>query len=137
MATRFYRWLVRVHPRQFRERFGAEMLCVYDEAGLGERPMLFVDSAISLVRQWVVRSRYWIAGAAVAGAVLQFVIAGTAWLGASRRALTAWISTGENQPEQGAVLLLGAGLVCAVLLLATTLASLVHGTARRKSSGER
>jgi hypothetical protein len=136
MATRIYRWLVRLHPPEFRERFGAEMLCVYDEAGRGERPHLLSDGVASLARQWVARSRYWIAGVAVLGAVLQLSAAGTAWLGAARRALIGWLPEAPVNPDpsaQTAVLLLGAGFVCAVLLLMTALASLVRGAARRKS----
>src|SRR4051794_32663003 len=54
MATRLYRWLVRLHPSAFRERFGAEMLCLYDEADPGEWPRLVADRVVSLARQWVV-----------------------------------------------------------------------------------
>jgi hypothetical protein len=136
MATRLYRWLVRLHPPAFRERYGPEMLCVYDEAECGERPRLLADGIVSLVRQWVVRSRYWIVGVAVLGALLQFAVAGTAWLGAARPALTRWLpdpSLSQDPSAQGGVLLLGAGLVCAVLLLMTGLAALVRGAARRKS----
>jgi hypothetical protein len=136
MATRLYRWLVRLHPPAFRERFGAEMLCVYDKADCSERSRLVADGLVSLVRQWVARSRYWIVGAAVLGAFLQLAVAGTAWLGAARRALTRWLSDpspSQDPSAQGGVLLLGAGLVCAVLLLMTALASLVHGAAKRKS----
>jgi hypothetical protein len=136
MAARLYRWLVRLHPPAFRERYGAEMLCVYDEADCGERPRLLADGVISLVRQWVVRSRYWIAGVAVLGALLQLAVAGMAWLGAARPALTRWLpdsSLSQDPSAQGGVLLLGAGLVCAVLLFMTALASHVGGAARRKS----
>jgi hypothetical protein len=132
---RFYRWLVRLHPRAFRERFGAEMLCVYDEANYRERPRLLADGVVSLARQWVARSGYWIVGAAVLGALLQLAVAGTAWLGAARRALSRWLpdaSPGNDPSKENAVLLLGAGLVCAVLLLMTAVASLVRGAARRK-----
>jgi hypothetical protein len=136
MAARLYRWLVRMHPSTFRERFGAEMLCLYDEAERGERPRLVADGVVSLARQWVVRSRYWIIGVAVLGAFLQLAVAGRAWLGVTRRALMRSLPNlpvGQDSSAQGAVLLLGAGLVCAVLLLMTALASLVSGAARRKS----
>ena len=112
------------------------MLCVYDEAGSGERLHLLRDGVVSLARQWVVRSRYWIAGVAVLGAMMQLALAGTAWLGGARRALIGWLpdAPADRDPSaQAGVLLLGAGLVCAVLLLMTALASLVRGAARRKS----
>jgi hypothetical protein len=130
MAARLYRWLVCLHPPAFRERFGEEMLCVYDDAEPGERPRLLTDGVLSLARQWVARSRYWIAGVAALGALLQLAIAGAAWRGAARRALTGSL---PETSAQGAVLLLGAGLVCAVLLFLTALASLLRGAARRKS----
>src|SRR5688500_10558497 len=125
MATRLYRWLVRLHPPSFRERFGAEMLCVYDEADCGERQHLLSDGVVSLARRWVVRARYWVVGVAVLGALLQLVLAGT--LAAGQRALIGWlpeVSVSSDPSAQAGVLLLGAGLVCAVLLLMITLASL-------------
>jgi len=131
MAARLYRRLVRLHPRAFRERFGPEMLCVYDEADPGERPRLLLDGVLSLLRQWVARSRYWIAGAAALGALLQVAMAGVAWRAAARSLPRPPLS--QDPSPQGAVLLLGAGLVCAVLLFLTALASLVRGAARRKS----
>jgi hypothetical protein len=136
MATRLYRWLVRLHPPAFRERFAAEMLCVYDDADWGERPRLLADGVVSVARQWVLRSRYWIAGAAALGALLQLVVAGTASFGATSRALTglpAFPSFSEDPSAQGTILLLGAGLVCAFLVLMIALASLVRGAARGKS----
>jgi hypothetical protein len=136
MATRLYRWLVRLHPSTFRERFGAEMLCLYDEADCGERPRLVVDGVVSLARQWVVRSRYWIVGVAVIGAFLQLAVVGRAWLGVTRRAVMRSLPDlpmSQDPSAQNAILLLGAGLVCAVLLLMTALASVVRGAARRKS----
>ncbi|HLK64126.1 MAG TPA: hypothetical protein VKU19_11840 [Bryobacteraceae bacterium] len=135
MAARFYRWLVRLHPPAFRDRFGAEMLCVYTEADCGERPRLLADAALSLARQWLVRSRYWIVGGAVLAALLQITVTGTVWLGAARRALTRWLpdpALSKDSSAQSGVLLLGAGLVCAVLLLITALSSLVVRAPRRK-----
>jgi hypothetical protein len=136
MGARLYRGLVGLHPRAFRERFGAEMLCVYDEADRGERRHLLTDGIVSLARQWVARSGYWVAGVAVLGALLQFVLTGSAWVGGAKRALTGWLpdaSASADSSGQAGVLLLGAGLVCAVLLLMTALASLVRNGARRRS----
>jgi hypothetical protein len=135
-TARFYRWLVRLHPRPFRDRFGPEMLCVYDEAERSLRPRLLADAVISLLRQWVARSRYWIAGAAILGAGLQFAVAGTAWLSVGRRALTGSLpapALSRDPSAPAGLLLLGAGLVCAILLLMIALASLLRGAARRKT----
>jgi hypothetical protein len=132
---RFYQWLVRLHPAAFRERFGAEMLWVYGEAGGGERPRLLADGVLSLARQWIWRSRYWIGGAAACGALLQLAAAGTVWLGAARRVLAGWA---DNLPSSGGpsaqagLLLLGAGLICAALLFVTGLAAFGRSVTRRK-----
>jgi hypothetical protein len=54
-----YRCLVRLHPRAFRERFGDEMLCVFDETAPAGAAALFVDACVSLARQWLLRSGLW------------------------------------------------------------------------------
>ncbi len=49
-------FLLRLHPRRFRDRFGAEMLSIYDElAGRRCAGMLLADAVGSLFRQWVLR----------------------------------------------------------------------------------
>jgi hypothetical protein len=55
-----YRWLVRLHPPAFRLRFEEELLWIFDEssAASGATPLVY-DAAISLLRQWVVRSGMW------------------------------------------------------------------------------
>jgi hypothetical protein len=56
MDRLLYVWLVGLHPRQFRERFGQEMIGIYDEhTGSGRRAALFIDLLISLFRQWMLR----------------------------------------------------------------------------------
>lgn len=51
---RLYAWLLRLHPPAFRDRFRDELLAVYDQAVLSQRPHSLVWSAIvSLVRQWI------------------------------------------------------------------------------------
>lgn len=56
MGRLFYVLLVRFHPRHFRERFGEEMIGIYDEdAGSRRRTTLFIDVLISLLRQCVLR----------------------------------------------------------------------------------
>jgi hypothetical protein len=59
MSRFIYRLLICLHPRAFRERFGEEMLYVFDEAGRpGSRAYLH-DGCSSLARQWVLRSGLW------------------------------------------------------------------------------
>jgi hypothetical protein len=66
MLRFFYRWLLRFHPARFRERFGEEMLSIFDH--IEARPAaakLVAEAFISLVRQWTMRSEYWKEKAAV------------------------------------------------------------------------
>jgi hypothetical protein len=47
-----YFWLINLHPRHFRERFGREMTEIFDEAGSnGRRTSLVADALVSLIRQ--------------------------------------------------------------------------------------
>ena len=59
MLRFFYIWLLGLHPRHFKQRFGDEMLSIFDEAaghrGTGQ---LFADAFLSLLRQWALRSEY-------------------------------------------------------------------------------
>jgi Ca2+-binding EF-hand superfamily protein len=61
MMLRFlYVWLLRLHPRYFRERFGQEMLWIFDQApAVG----MLADATRSLLRQWTLRSDFWAAPA--------------------------------------------------------------------------
>lgn len=60
MLRRFYRFLVRVHPAAFRNRFGEEMLSIFDEATANrETSRRFLsDAVMSLLRQWAARPEY-------------------------------------------------------------------------------
>ena len=60
MTRTLYRWLVRLHPSAFRLRFEEELLWIFDESSgaSGATPLVY-DAAISLLRQWVVRSGMW------------------------------------------------------------------------------
>ena len=56
MLRRLYRCAVRLHPSNFRRRFGEEMLYVFDQQK-GTMPVLVVmlDCVFSLLRQWTLR----------------------------------------------------------------------------------
>jgi hypothetical protein len=71
MTRTLYRWLVRLHPPAFRLRFEEELLWIFDESNdaSGTLPLVH-DAAISLLRQWVLRSGMWKwALGAIAGAL--------------------------------------------------------------------
>ncbi|HKQ86519.1 MAG TPA: hypothetical protein VJS43_07065 [Candidatus Acidoferrales bacterium] len=59
MSRFIYCCLIRLHPREFRERFGDEMLCVFDEAQHAGEATFLADGVGSLARQWVLRSGLW------------------------------------------------------------------------------
>lgn len=49
-----YKWLLQMHPKSFRERFGEEMLCTFDDGRATEGALrLMLDGFVSLLRQWV------------------------------------------------------------------------------------
>lgn len=51
-----YKLILRAHPKAFRERFGAEMLCIFDDDVRREGAFrLMIDGIISLLRQRVFR----------------------------------------------------------------------------------
>jgi hypothetical protein len=55
---RLYKLLIRLHPKVFRQRFGSEMLCTFDEARQTEgATRLITDGVFSMLRQWIVSSR--------------------------------------------------------------------------------
>jgi len=55
-----YRSLIRLHPYEFRDRFGEEMIFIFDK---GMQPWgalsLLADAAFSLGRQWITRPVLW------------------------------------------------------------------------------
>jgi hypothetical protein len=68
-----YRGLVALHPRAFRSHFGPEMELIFDESGCP--PGLLADVAVSLVRQWVLRTKLWIFALAAVCGVIPFALA--------------------------------------------------------------
>jgi len=59
MLRLLYLWLIRLHPLCFRQRFGEEMLEIFEEV-FGHRGVgsLLADAFVSLFRQWVLRSEF-------------------------------------------------------------------------------
>lgn len=61
MSSRsLYRFLLRLHPKCFRKKYEDQMMWIFDESvtSRGAVSLLF-DAAVSLIRQWVLRSGYW------------------------------------------------------------------------------
>jgi len=80
MTRSLYRGLVWLHPRAFRREFGDEMLWIFDEASTFGASSLFTDGVISLLRQWLLRTRIWTLAAATAGGILQVSLGGAVML---------------------------------------------------------
>jgi hypothetical protein len=63
MLRSLYIFLLRLHPSSFRQHFASEMLGVFDhEVGdheIGKSLWLIADAAVSLLRQWTLRSEFW------------------------------------------------------------------------------
>jgi len=60
MTLRMYRLLIRLHPRDFCERFGDEMELIFEEAAnCWGAVRLLLDAAASLLRQWFLRPAFW------------------------------------------------------------------------------
>jgi hypothetical protein len=53
MTRRLYILLIRLHPRAFRQRFGEEMLGIFDQSA--QKSSLLADGFVSYFRQWTLR----------------------------------------------------------------------------------
>lgn len=75
MLRSIYIWLLWRHPAPFRQRFGDEMLEIYDNAAVspGAGMRLIVDGILSLVRQRILRREFHRRQPAAAGAFFQMV----------------------------------------------------------------
>ena len=59
MLRTVYILLLDLHPGHFRQRFGAEMLNIFEDASGFHQPILLIgDGLLSLVRQWIFRSEF-------------------------------------------------------------------------------
>lgn len=76
MKRSLYRGLVWLHPPAFRREFGDEMLWIFDEAYIFGSSSLFTDGMISLLRQWMLRTRIWMLAVAATGGILQVTMGG-------------------------------------------------------------
>jgi|CZKS01.1.fsa_nt_gi hypothetical protein len=74
MIRWFYAGLLRLHPLRFRQRYGEEMLWIFDQAAAKGRTFpLFGDAVLSLWRQWTLRPESWHQSKAVNRAALDGV----------------------------------------------------------------
>ena len=57
MVELIYRALLRLHPAAFRERFGGEIMSIFEQRP-ADRNRLIADSVFSLARQWLLRGDF-------------------------------------------------------------------------------
>lgn len=58
MLATLYRGVIRLHPPAFRERFGDEMVSIFERAQGARTALLLLDALVSLIRQWGLRSEF-------------------------------------------------------------------------------
>ena len=64
MMRRLYRGLLALHPAAFQDRFGDELIWIFDiRDPQFSSSALVVDCVLSIVRQWLFHSRLWAFGA--------------------------------------------------------------------------
>lgn len=73
MTRGVYHLIVRMHPSAFRQRFGDQMMSVFDEAAGEYGFSLILDGLISLARQWLLRMGAWKVFIAVLCASIQLL----------------------------------------------------------------
>jgi len=125
MTRTLYKWLISLHPPQFRGQFGEQMLCIFDETEANAQIPLLVDALISVIRQWILRSGVWKWMVALVGALMQMILATLGLLQAMRRVVHAipLLSGGSSERSPpAAVLLLQAGMVTAIIMSEMVLA---------------
>ena len=60
MIRSLYRALLSLHPPEFRDQFGDEMLWIFDELSPAEGELsLLADGFTSLLRQWIIGYEVW------------------------------------------------------------------------------
>ena len=75
MIRAIYRVLLWLHAPAFRRQFAAEMLWIFDESAESQVALCF-DGAVSLVRQWLLRTGWWKIAIAIALASFQITLGG-------------------------------------------------------------
>ena len=124
MTRALYRSLLWLHPREFRRQFAGEMLWIFDQAADSENTAsLLGDGAVSLFRQWTLRSGLWKVAVALLGGLLEIVAGGAGRLLFGQSHLDSGLSARHfnGDPRVNAQLLLAVCSVTGILLLVVLL----------------
>ncbi len=82
----FYRFLLWLHPPEFRRQFAGEMQWIFDQSAESEGA-LCIDGLGSLARQWLLRSGWWKIALAMVLAMVQITAGGFGMMLFGRRHL--------------------------------------------------
>jgi hypothetical protein len=117
MMRAVYQFIVWMHPPAFRQRFGDEMMSVFDEAAGSHSFTLMLDGLLSLGRQWLLRTGAWKLLIAVSAASTQFLGFGFTMKGLQRPAKNGQVLTPTMQQVMFFALVLTCGLFIVVAFL--------------------
>ena len=122
MRKTIYIWLVEMHPTEFRNLFGEEMIGIFERSNGQLGFSLMWDAVRSLGRQWLFRTAWWMAAIVVlaAGAELLVAVLSIVWFQFSLRAM---VEAG-GLPNARLLLLEGAMLIVCVVLTASIVVQL-------------
>ncbi len=113
MTSAFYRFILRMHPPAFRQRFGDEMMSVFEDTAAHDSSTLVLDGVVSLARQWLLRTDSWKLPVALCGGFIQVF-----GFGMPMKGHQYW--TENNQaltPAMQQVMLFAMALVCSLFLV--------------------
>ena len=126
MTRALFRTLLLLQPREFRGRFAAEILWVYDQAAGDAKTSGFcVDAAFSLLRRWLRQPMLWCVAGGTAGGLLNL-----AWGTAVVATMRPSVRLAEAPLDTLLVATLGAVFALTFILAVTVL--LFHSLRRRR-----
>jgi hypothetical protein len=136
MNRLLYQGLLWLHPPAFRRQFAPEMLGIFEDAVPVEGvALLLFDAAISLIRQWLLRSGLWKIVAAVLGAALQLLP--SLWWGSRPHSMAAPHVAGAPIPTDGFVVITCLVTAFLIFMVAASVFWAAHVSRIRRSATKR
>ncbi len=129
MTRSFYHFLVRMHPPAFRQRFGDEMMSVFDEAAAHYSFEIVLDGVLSFTRQWLLRTDSWKLLLAVCGGYIQVF-----GFGVPIKAHQSWIQNPQAlTASMQQIIVFALALICSLFLVITSISLWNTRFMRRRS----